>query len=168
MLVTDLAMRDMSERHEAFFARVGRWFATTFHTAAVPPAMEGRAVDRPVPGEETPHLARDTESNAGPIDFVRHRSRTNCKRAIQLAHRHRFAEARSAFHTAFATEPRLDPGDMADFWTMPRRGLFAAIEAYEDLGRYHDAAVLEVRILQSSRSNVLELQQSPTPTPASR
>jgi len=70
---------------------------------------------------------------------------------VRLAQEHRFDEARSAFHAAMLADPALDPATLAGFWDLPRRGMFSAIEACEDLGNYHKAAVLEIRILQESR-----------------
>ncbi len=148
MMVTDLAMRDMSDRSDAAIERLCRWFASPFRHRAQPDASFG-SIEPTMPAVEPSAIT--TSQAAEPIDFARHRSLSACRRALRLAAQHRFNEARSAFHTAIAADPRFDPADVSGFWDLPRRGMFAAIEAYEDHGRYHDAAALEIRILQTSR-----------------
>ena len=148
MMVTDLAMRDMNDRSDAAFERFCRWLASPFrHRVRSNIAVSNLTPPAPATEVSVPANASPVE----PIDFVRHRSMSACRRALRLATQHRFDEARSAFHTAFAADPHLDPAAMPGFWDLPRRGMFAAIEAYEDLGRYRDAAGLELQILQSSR-----------------
>lgn len=148
MLVTDLAMRDMDERSDAMVERLCRWLTSSFRHR---PNQIGNA--SPQGAEEAVFVSHvDIAKPATePIDFVRHRALSNCRRALRLAHEHRFDEARSAFHLAIAADDRLDPAEVTGFWDLPRRGMFAAIEAYEDLYRYHEAARLERRILEASR-----------------
>lgn len=150
MIVTDLAMQEMSDRTNSLIERCGRWVCSLLHFGPEPgrrsPGVKGSAGPAIGPGSaERP--------DAAPISLLHHRSARNCQRAVRLGFEHRFEEARSAFYLALAEDQELDPTTFADFWELPRRGMFAAIEAYEDLNRYREAARLEQRILlEATRS----------------
>lgn len=162
MMVTDLALRDMSDRSDATLQRFCRWLLAPFRSgskvaASMPPALQS-ATQSAASGSIQP--LQSVDDLPEPIDLARHRAGTAARRAMQLAQNHRFDEARSAFHAAMVADPRLDPGSLPGFWDLPRRGMFSAIEACEDLGRYHAAALLEVRILQASRPVKVALRGS--------
>jgi hypothetical protein len=153
MMVTDLALRDMTDRSDARLQRLCKWLASVvrapryaFWSSSESPETSSAVVAGPL----VQSVVVGSELSV-PVDFARHRAGVAARRAIQLAQHHRFDEARSAFHSAMVADPRFDPGSVPGFWDLPRRGMFSAIEACEDLGRYHAAALLEVRILQASR-----------------
>jgi len=149
MMVTDLALRDMADRSDTTLQRFCRWLTAPFRSSPNVTLLTGLTTQPPAaPSIRSPRPVTHTPE---PIDFARHRAGSAARRAMQLAQNHRFDEARSAFHSAMVADPHFDPASLPGFWDLPRRGMFSAIEACEDLGRYHAAVLLEVRILQASR-----------------
>ena len=94
------------------------------------------------------------------------RARVAAVRGFVRAREQRFDDATGFFTEAATLDPRLDLATIPRFWTLPRGGQQAAIDAYERAGRERDAAILIARVRKQFR---LKLIASPpgdtTPVP---
>src|SRR5829696_539060 len=94
------------------------------------------------------------------------RARVAAVRGFVRAREQRFEAATSAFAEAAILDPRLDLATIPHFWTLPRGGQQAAIDAYELAGRARDAAMLIARVRRTYRLKlVISSSADPTPVP---
>lgn len=166
MLVTDLAYRDMEERAGGIADLIAR----IWHKALRRPSGPARGPEhRPA---STPYLTlvREPEVHAlvepltrpdhlrwrrhpqlrtaPPLPDPEAKRRSARSAAIQgvfLARGSRFEDARAAF-TIAAADDAIDLTSLPGFWDLSRGGMLAAVGAYEDVGRFRDAASLAARI----------------------
>lgn len=174
MLVTDLAMRDMTERSDATLNRLWRALSRPFRTADLPTvsivalssvsATIEEAPIRALPKDEPEKWRRRDELQSEPsLGMFQRHARASAVRGILLARSGRVSEARSAFHAAISADPTTDLSAIPGFWELSRRGMFSAIEAYEDHERYRDAAALEASIRRTFQPRIVR-SEAPTPT----
>lgn len=88
-----------------------------------------------------------------PVDLQRG-ARSAAVRGLFLARSGRYDEARASFAAA-ADEPSLDLTAISGFWDLPRSGMQAAVDAYDDVERFRDAAALGARIRLTYRPRSL-------------
>lgn len=104
--------------------------------------------DRPVDfrWRRHPQLRQRFETGpaADPHDVERG-ARSAAVRGLFLARGARFDDARASF-AAGAAESSVDLTAIPGFWDLPRAGMLAAVDAYDDVGRFRDAAALGARI----------------------
>lgn len=174
MLVTDLAMQDMTERSDAALNRLWRALSRPFRTENAPTVtiVALSAVSDPVaqvPIRALPPTDRETQewrrhpqlrcqdgAQVEPaLSMSERRARASAVRGILLARGGRFSESRSAFHAAISADPTTDLAATPGFWELSRRGMFSAIEAYEDHERYREAAALEASIRRTFRPRIV-------------
>jgi hypothetical protein len=94
------------------------------------------------------------------------RARVAAVRGFVRAREERFDDATSAFTEAATLDPRLDLAMIPHFWTLPRGGQQAAIDAYERAGRARDAARLIARVRRTYRLKlVISSPDEQTPVP---
>ena len=94
------------------------------------------------------------------------RARVAAVRGFVRAREQRFEAATSAFAEAAMLDPRLDLATIPRFWTLPRGGQQAAIDAYERAGRERDAAMLIARVRKTYRLRLVASPPGePTPVP---
>jgi hypothetical protein len=80
---------------------------------------------------------------------------------MMLARELRFEEAEEAFSEAAIRDPALDLSRVPTFWTLPNRGLIAAVRAYERAERSRDAAALYATIRYTFRPRPLPSRAKP-------
>jgi hypothetical protein len=102
---------------------------------------------------------------AGDLTPNERRARVAAVRGLLRAREHLFDAARVAFTEAATLDPRLDLTKIPDFWTLPRGGQQAAIEAYELAGRERDAFMLIARMRKAFRPRLVATSGDPTPVP---
>lgn len=182
MLVTDLAMQDMTERSDAALNRLWRALIRPFRPAdaptvtivalsAVSTTIEQVPIRSLPPADHEsqewrrhPQLRRQEVAQVEPaLSLAERRARASAVRGILLARGGRFSEARSAFHAAISADPKNDLAATPGFWELSRRGMFSAIEAYEDHEQYRDAAALEASIRRTFRPRIVT-SELPTAT----
>lgn len=83
------------------------------------------------------------------------RARVAAVRGYVRAREQRFDAARRFFTEAATLDPRLDLATIPNFWSLPRGGQQAAIEAYELAGRERDAAMLIARVRRTFRPRLV-------------
>lgn len=89
-------------------------------------------------------------------------------RGVALARSGRCEDASAAFALA-ARERECDITAIPGFWSISRRAMQGAVVAYEDAGRFRDAAALEARIRTTLRPRALApLTRGPELTPKVR
>jgi hypothetical protein len=81
-----------------------------------------------------------------PLTVAERRARAAALRALSLCRQRRFTGARTAFAEAARLDPLLDLTRTPRFWQLERAAHEAAIDAYLDVGRDRDAAVLRARV----------------------
>jgi hypothetical protein len=92
------------------------------------------------------------------------RARVAAVRGLLRAREHLFDAARTAFTEAATLDPRLDLAKIPNFWSLPRGGQQAAIDAYELAGRERDAFMLVARVRRAFRPRLVPLiPGDPTP-----
>lgn len=83
------------------------------------------------------------------------RARVAAVRGLVRARAEYFDSARDLFAEAATLDPDLDLTTIPHFWSLPRRGQQAAIEAYELAGRERDAARLIARVRRAFRPRLV-------------
>jgi hypothetical protein len=94
------------------------------------------------------------------------RARVAAVRGFVRAREQQFDEAKHLFAEAASLDPRLDLATIPHFWSLPRGGQQAAIDAYELAGRAQDAARLIARVRKTYRLRLVapsREDQAPTP-----
>ncbi len=166
MLVTDIAYRDM----EARAGGIAAWMLTLWRRALRKPLENGighaplpasppqlllvpdvRADAPDPPSEDSDHLRwrRHPQLRSDPpvadVDLSRRAARSAAIQGLFLARGARFDEARAVFAIA-AADHALDLTGIPGFWDLSRGGMLAAVGAYEEVGRFREAASLAARI----------------------
>ncbi|MGH2618685.1 MAG: hypothetical protein ACRDJC_25945 [Thermomicrobiales bacterium] len=100
-------------------------------------------------------------SPSGPLTADERRARAAALRALALSRGRQFGAARAAFTDAARLDPRLDLTRTPAFWTLERAAHEAAIDAYVDVGRDRDAAVLRARVRSTFRPRALRARPGP-------
>jgi hypothetical protein len=90
-----------------------------------------------------------------PLAAHERRARAAALRAMALSRERRFDAARAAFVEAAGLDPVLDLTRTPAFWTLERAAHEAAIDAYAQVGRERDAAVLRARVQSTFRPKPL-------------
>ena len=139
-----------------------------------------RAVSSQMIKAEAPVAGADTQSHpavssaapvavasdsAAPLTAPERRARAAALRALALGRGRRFAAARAAFIEAARLDPTLDLTRTPAFWQLERAAHEAAIEAYVEVGRDRDAAVLRARVQSTFRPKPLRPRQQPALSP---
>jgi hypothetical protein len=88
---------------------------------------------------------------AAPLAANERRARAAALRAMALSRERRFDVARAAFAEAAGLDPLLDLTRTPAFWKLERAAHEAAIDAYLQVGRERDAAVLRARVQSTFR-----------------
>ena len=104
--------------------------------------------------DKAPALPRRSDISL-PLAANERRARAAALRAMALSRGRRFDAARSAFAEAARLDPGLDLTRTPAFWTLERSAHEAAIEAYAEVGREGDAAVLRARVHSTFRPKPL-------------
>jgi hypothetical protein len=89
--------------------------------------------------------------DSGALTPNERRARVAAVRGIVRAREHQFEAATRHFAEAARLDPRLDLTTIPSFWSFPRGGHQAAIEAYECADRERDAAMLVARVRRAFR-----------------
>jgi hypothetical protein len=100
-----------------------------------------------------------------PLTAPERRARAAALRALALGRGRRFAAARAAFVEAARLDPALDLTRTPAFWQLERAAHEAAIDAYVEVGRDRDAAVLRARVQSTFRPKPLRSRQQPALSP---
>lgn len=175
MLVTDFAYREMEVRADSLFKRLGLVLGGIFRKQPAATSVQGgrfapgsentphlQLMPLPTTKLDAP---RDLQMSAGGLfrwrrhpqllnhagacdpdsDDLERGARSASIRGLFLARGGRFDEARSAFAIA-AEEPSIDLTAIPGFWDLSRGGMHAAVDAYEEAGRFREASALGARI----------------------
>jgi hypothetical protein len=92
------------------------------------------------------------------------RARVAAVRGLVRAREQQFEAATALFAEAATLDPRLDLSTIPQFWSLPRGGHQAAIDAYDRAGRERDAAMLIARVRRAFRPRLVS-PGDPTPAP---
>jgi hypothetical protein len=84
------------------------------------------------------------------------RARVAAVRGFVRAREQQFDAATGFFAEAATLDPRLDLASIPNFWSLPRGGHQAAIDAYERAGRERDAAMLIARVRKTYRLRLVQ------------
>lgn len=126
------------------------------------PPMAGSATEDDLPALVDPvPAALPPIPAAAPLNPTERRARAAAVRGLMLARQRRFGSAQSAFAEAATLDPTLDLATVPTFWDLQRAGQEAVVQAYEQVGRVRDAAMLAARLRQRFRPRAL-----PGPAPA--
>jgi hypothetical protein len=186
MMISDMAYRDMEASSQSVTDILTRIVSSVFrrrphqsetisalnglvlpeapriHLVAQPPVMEMESSTLRDETPSDPHWrkhpmlrASSTPTMSTPDEQAR-LSRAASTRALFLSRSGRFDEARAAFVTA-ARDLEIDLSDIPGFWNLSRAGMQAAIEAYEEVERFRDAARLEATIRLKYRPRLTPL-----------
>jgi hypothetical protein len=122
---------------------------------AAEPSLMVAAVDG---GESRAPAARqegqanpDAIDASAPLAANERRARAAALRAMAFGRDRRFDAARAAFAEAAGLDPLLDLTRTPAFWKLERAAHEAAIDAYLQVGRERDAAVLRARVQSTFR-----------------
>jgi len=115
----------------------------------------------PAPPERLPEPA--AEASPAPLTADERRARAAALRGLLLARQRRFPAARSAFAEAVRLDPELDLAAVPTFCQLERGGHEAAVLAYEDAGRDHDAMALAARLREVYRPRLLPAARLASP-----
>jgi hypothetical protein len=122
----------------------------------IPPLPDAAPIARVEPAATAPTALATSESNpSGPLTVAERRARAAALRALSLCRQRRFTGARSAFAEAARLDPLLDLTRTPGFWNLERAAHEAAIDAYGDVARDRDAAVLRARVRSTYRPKPL-------------
>jgi hypothetical protein len=102
---------------------------------------------------------------AAPLTAPERRARAAALRALAFGRGRRFAAARAAFVEAARLDPALDLTRTPAFWQLERAAHEAAIDAYVEVGRDRDAAVLRARVHSTFRPKPLRPRPQAALTP---
>jgi hypothetical protein len=94
-----------------------------------------------------------------PLAANERRARAAALRGMVMGRERRFDAARTAFAEAAGLDPVLDLTRTPAFWTLERAAHEAAIDAYAQVGRERDAAVLRARVHSTFRPKPLRPHQ---------
>ena len=128
------------------------------------PAVTDGAGPVPVALEESQLALPDTAPGAA-LSANERRARAAALRALALSRGRRFDAAGAAFAEAARLDPLLDLTRTPAFWTLERAAHEAAIDAYVQVGRERDAAVLRARVQSTFRPKPLRSRQQVVLTP---
>jgi len=92
---------------------------------------------------------------AGEMTLSERRARVAAVRGYVRARDEKFDAARDFFAEAARLDPRLDLAMIPHFWSLPRGGQQAAIDAYALAGRERDASRLIARVRQTFRPRLV-------------
>lgn len=92
------------------------------------------------------------------------RARVAAVRGFVRAREDAFDDARSFFTEAAKLDPRLDLTTIPNFWSLPRGGQQAAIDAYDLAGRERDAAMLIARVRKTFRPKLIASTPQDSPS----
>ncbi|MDQ3695994.1 MAG: hypothetical protein M3464_20605 [Chloroflexota bacterium] len=92
---------------------------------------------------------------AEPLTAQERRARAAALRGLLLGRQRRYGAAQAAFADAARLDAGLSLESIPTFWNMERGAHEAAIRAYEDVGRRHDASVLASRLRTTFRPRLL-------------
>jgi hypothetical protein len=94
------------------------------------------------------------------------RARVSAVRGLVRAREQQFDAATTLFAEAASLDPRLDLASIPSFWSLPKGGHQAAIDAYELAGRERDAARLIARVRKAFRPKLVSITPTePAPAP---
>ncbi|MCC2629805.1 MAG: hypothetical protein K0S14_3455 [Thermomicrobiales bacterium] len=108
---------------------------------------ESRALAARQEGQANP----DAIDASAPLAANERRARAAALRAMAFGRDRRFDAARAAFAEAAGLDPLLDLTRTPAFWKLERAAHEAAIDAYLQVGRERDAAVLRARVQSTFR-----------------
>lgn len=100
---------------------------------------------------------------AMPLTARERRARAAALRGLLLGRQRRFGAAQAAFTEAAQLDPTLHLDSVPTFWNLERGAHEAAVGAYEEAGRTHDAAMLASRLRTTFRPRLLQ-PRSTTPS----
>lgn len=103
---------------------------------------------------------------APPLTAQERRARSAALRGLLLGRQRRFDAAQAAFAEAARLDPTLSLDSVPTFWNMERGAHEAAVRAYDEAGRKHDASMLASRLRTTFRPRLLH-HRSTTPSPVS-
>ena len=106
-----------------------------------------------------------TTDPAAPLTAAERRARAAALRAWALSRGRRFDAAEAAFAEAARLDPTLDLTRTPRFWHLERAAHEAAINAYLQVGRERDAAVLRARVQSTFRPKPLRMRHGAALTP---
>jgi hypothetical protein len=104
--------------------------------------------------------SRTADPNA-PLSAHELRARAAALRALALSRGRRFDAAQAAFAEAARLDPSLDLTRTPGFWKLERGAHEAAIDAYVEVGRAGDAAVLRARVHSTYRPKAIRARPGP-------
>jgi hypothetical protein len=120
-----------------------------------PPLPEAAPIARVEPAIAATVSTTSESDPSGPLTVAERRARAAALRALSLCRQRRFTGARSAFAEAARLDPLLDLTRTPGFWNLERAAHEAAIDAYGDVARDRDAAVLRARVRSTYRPKPL-------------
>jgi hypothetical protein len=133
---------------------------------ALPNALELAQSDAPVSAASASVVTTIPPTvPAAPLTAAERRARAAALRALALSRGRRFDAAESAFAEAARLDPTLDLTRTPRFWQLERAAHEAAINAYLQVGRERDAAVLRARVMSTFRPKPLRTRQAAVLTP---
>ncbi|MBA2519092.1 MAG: hypothetical protein H0V24_05465 [Chloroflexia bacterium] len=92
---------------------------------------------------------------AEPLTAQERRARSAALRGLLLGRQRRYGAAQAAFADAARLDAGLSLESIPTFWNMERGAHEAAVRAYEEAGRRHDASVLASRLRTTFRPRLL-------------
>jgi hypothetical protein len=186
MLITTMAMTDLSVRRQSMLDAIRRLFgarpATIDFTATWPILAEVGASpvvepELPEPGEQEPGASEDFRWRRHPqlrndqamtISYEERHARKVAVKGLYFAHNGDIDEAFACFLQA-VSEYDVDLTELPPFWKMTRGAILAAADAYEVVGRYREAAAIQARVRTELRPrNVVPLRPAGDDVPARR
>lgn len=114
---------------------------------------------------EAKQASPDKVAAAMPLAANERRARAAALRAMAFGRERRFDAARAAFAEAAGLDPLLDLTRTPAFWKLERAAHEAAIDAYLQVGRERDAAVLRARVHSTFRPKPLRPRPQAMLTP---
>jgi hypothetical protein len=131
----------------------------------IPPLPETAPIARVEPATAATVSTTSESDPSGPLTVAERRARAAALRALSLCRQRRFTGARSAFAEAARLDPLLDLTRTPGFWNLERAAHEAAIDAYGDVARDRDAAVLRARVRSTYRPKPLRSRPEAVLTP---
>jgi hypothetical protein len=142
--------------HPAAVAVPGQRLAAEAKPAAMPLAAGA---------DPAPDAVSATAGPGAPLTAAERRARAAALRALALSRGRRFAAAETAFAEAASLDPELDLTRTPAFWKLERAAHEAAINAYVQVGRDRDAAVLRAQVRSTFRPKPLRTHPNAALTP---